>query len=101
MKTTLDLPDELVRQMKLRAVTQGRTLRDLVADFLRQGLGLANPKPAPPISPESGVFINTDGLPVFRCANSAPAGHMSIDQLLQLEQDALTSEDIQRAGLSV
>lgn len=41
MKTTLDLPDDLVREMKLRAVMQGRTMRDLAADFLRQGLGLA------------------------------------------------------------
>jgi hypothetical protein len=38
MKTTLDLPDELVREMKLRALMQGRTLRDLAADFLRQGV---------------------------------------------------------------
>ena len=34
MKTTLDLPDELIREAKLRAVLQGRTLRDLVAEYL-------------------------------------------------------------------
>lgn len=43
MKTTLDLPDELIREAKLRAAMQGRTLRDLVADFLRQGLGMVPP----------------------------------------------------------
>lgn len=48
MKTTLDLPDELVREMKLRALMQGRTLRDLATDFLRQGLGW--PRPSPPLS---------------------------------------------------
>ena len=101
MKTTLDLPDELVREMKLRAVMQGRTLRDLAADFLRQGLGMAANRPPPAISPESGVLINADGLPVFRSGSSAPAEHMGIEQLLQLEQDALTREDMQRAGLSV
>jgi hypothetical protein len=37
MKTTIDLPDELVREVKLRAVMQGRTLRDLVADFTARG----------------------------------------------------------------
>lgn len=37
MKTTLDLPNDLVREMKLRALMQGRTLRDLAADFLRHG----------------------------------------------------------------
>ena len=40
MKTTLDLPDELVREMKLRAVVQGRTVKDLAAELLRHGLGL-------------------------------------------------------------
>ena len=41
MKTTFDLPDELIREVKLRAVVQRRTVKDLVAEFLRQGLGLA------------------------------------------------------------
>ena len=54
MKTTLDLPDELVREMKLRAVMQGRTLRDLAAEFIRQGLGMAAPKP-PQVPPPGGL----------------------------------------------
>ena len=38
MKTTLDLPDELIRSIKLRAVREDRTLKDLVAELLRLGL---------------------------------------------------------------
>jgi hypothetical protein len=38
MKTTLDLPDHLVYQAKQRALQQGRTLRELVAEYIRQGL---------------------------------------------------------------
>lgn len=101
MKTTLDLPDELVRELKLRAVMQGRTLRDLAADFLRQGLGLACAKPAQAIPPESAVYIGPNGLPVFRCGDNAPAQHMRLEQLLALEQEALTGEDMQRAGITV
>lgn len=41
MKATLDLPDELIRETKLRAVVQSRTVKDLVAELLRQGLGMA------------------------------------------------------------
>ena len=41
MKTTLDLPDELVREIKLRAVNEGRTLKDVIADLLRAGLAPA------------------------------------------------------------
>lgn len=38
MKTTLDLPDELIRTVKIRAVRENRKLKDLVADLLRRGL---------------------------------------------------------------
>jgi hypothetical protein len=38
MKTTLDLPDDVVRAVKIRAVEENRKLKDLVADLLRRGL---------------------------------------------------------------
>jgi len=38
MKTTLDLPDELMRTVRIRAVRENRKLKDLVADLLRRGL---------------------------------------------------------------
>jgi hypothetical protein len=98
MKTTLD---ELVREMKLRAVMQGRTLRDLAAELIRQGLGLVAPRPsqAPPL--DSMVRMGPGGLPVIRCRTDAPATGMHIADLLALEQDAQTSEDAQRARLPV
>src|SRR5207249_380082 len=43
MKTTLDLPDALMKQVKLRAVHDGRKLKDTVADLLRKGLAVAAP----------------------------------------------------------
>jgi hypothetical protein len=38
MKTTLELPDDLVKEIKLRAVHEGVKLKDAVADLLRRGL---------------------------------------------------------------
>jgi len=38
MKTTLDLPDHLIQQVKQRALQQGRLIKELVADYIRQGL---------------------------------------------------------------
>ena len=38
MKTTLDLPDELVRRVKMRAVQSDRKLKDMVAVLLDAGL---------------------------------------------------------------
>lgn len=99
MKTTLDLPDELIREVKLRAVVQGRTVKDLVAEFLRQGLGMAPVGRAKKGPASSMVESGENGLPVIRCAKSAPATRMSVAKLLALEQEALTKEDWQRARL--
>jgi hypothetical protein len=41
MKTTLIIPDQLVRLLKRVAAETGRTLSDVVADTLRRGLGEA------------------------------------------------------------
>jgi len=100
MKTTLDLPDELIREVKLRAVVQGRTVKDLVAEILRQGLGIAPPRQLkkPPVG--SLVEIGESGLPVIRCRSNAPATLMSVGELLKLEQEAQAEEDSKRAGLS-
>ena len=38
MKTTMELPDDLVRMVKLKAVHDGAKLKDLVADLIRKGL---------------------------------------------------------------
>lgn len=38
MKTTLDLPDALMRAIKVRAAQQDRKLKDVVAELLRRGL---------------------------------------------------------------
>ena len=36
MRTTLDLPDDLMKRAKIAAVRRGSTLRDLVAEALRR-----------------------------------------------------------------
>ena len=52
MKMTLDLPDDLMREAKIRAAQQGRTLKDLLEDAIRIGLetgsaqALAGPRSA-------------------------------------------------------
>lgn len=49
MRTTLDLPDELMRHLKARAALEGRSLRDLVLELVTRGLQApaAQPTPAP------------------------------------------------------
>ena len=48
MKTTLILPDSLVRSLKRRAAERGTTLSDVVAEALRRGL---QKEPEPSLRP--------------------------------------------------
>ena len=38
MRTTIDLPDPLLKHLKARAALEGRTLRDVVVQLVEQGL---------------------------------------------------------------
>jgi plasmid stability protein len=49
MKTTLDLPDALMREIKVRAAREDRKLKELVAELLTRGLAAERPaRPAVP-----------------------------------------------------
>ena len=52
MKTTLDLPTDLVQRIKLRAVSEGRKPEDVAADILQAGL---TPASAPNVSAAAAV----------------------------------------------
>ena len=101
MKTTLDLPDELIREVKLRAVVQRRTVKGLVAEFIRAGLGMT---PAGRVdAPAAGSLlkIGEGGVPVIRCNPDAPATRMSVEALLAIEQDTQSVDDLKHAGIAV
>jgi len=51
MKTTLDLPDELMRRVKLRAVHRNQKLKDAVAQLLELGMAAAPQAEAPARAP--------------------------------------------------
>lgn len=60
MKTTLELPDELVRRVKMRAVQSDRKLKDLVAELLDAGLR-AQPQAAASLLPPKPVRLRGRG----------------------------------------
>ena len=70
MKTTLDLPDGLVREIKIRAVKKRQKLKDAMAELLRKGLAAAaDPAPdaqAPVVSKDKKT-----GLPLIECKHAA------------------------------
>lgn len=89
MKTTLDLPEPLVRAVKIRAVREGKKLKDLVAILLHQGMTAPRAAARP-------VARRRNRLPVIRCAHAAkPGEEMTPGRVadLLLEQDAVWHRD--------
>lgn len=53
MRTTIDLPDELFREAKVRAAMSGVSLKDLITRFVERGLQLSG-QPTPDGRPRRG-----------------------------------------------
>jgi len=52
MKTTLELPDELMRRVKLRAVHRNQKLKEAIAQLLELGMAAAPEARAPRRAPK-------------------------------------------------
>jgi hypothetical protein len=49
VKTTLDLPDDLMREVKIRAVHEHKKLKDAIAELIRKGIAASKrPHRTPP-----------------------------------------------------
>jgi plasmid stability protein len=88
MKITLELPDELVKRLKVRAVRDGRKLKDTAADVLKAGLAVSARAPRK----EDRAVIGTDertGLPVILCRRTPEPQEVSPERLdeILLEQE--------------
>ena len=80
MKITIDLPEDLVKQVKLKAAHDCRRLDDTMADVIREGQSVYG----------SGVGLRarivrsaTTGLPVIMPA-TAPRSHLSSDDIAEI-----------------
>lgn len=90
MKTTLDLPDELVREMKIRAACEGKKLKDIAAEIIRHGL-------EHPMTPLSSGVKRHDRFPIIECEPPIPpAKDLTPAQLAEtlIEQEADWNHDI-------
>lgn len=64
MKTTIEIPDDLMREIKVKAAREDRKLRDLVPELLRRGLDSERPK----------EVRNRIKLPLIETAHAAARG---------------------------
>jgi plasmid stability protein len=80
MRTTFDLPDDLMRHLKARAALEGRSLRDLVLELVERGL-----KAPPPLAVQAAPA----GLPTVRLGRplALPVAALNHADLSELAQD--------------
>jgi hypothetical protein len=62
MKTTLELPDDLVKEIKLLAVREGKKLKEAVAGLLRQGLEVSGAGSGTVVKPEKAMLKRREAL---------------------------------------
>ena len=79
MKTTIDLPEDLVREMKFRAVREGRKLREAAEEVFRRGMGAPTPIPG---------SRHRVKLPIIPAPGGAKSFDLSGERLLELEMEA-------------
>jgi plasmid stability protein len=65
MKTTLDLPDDLMREVKIRAVHEHKKLKDAIAELIRKGMASGKtraPKLPKPVKLRGGFKPTTEDI---------------------------------------
>jgi len=81
MRTTVDLPDDLLRRVKARAALNGTTLKELIARFVEQGLRRTAPAPAAP------TRRRRSELPVARPATGRPLPDLTNADLYRILEE--------------
>lgn len=79
MRTTLDLPDALMRNLKSRAALEGRSLRDLTLELIQRGLR------TPSAAPQDVPAVSLPTIRLGRPMVLPPGGltHASLSELAQ------------------
>jgi hypothetical protein len=100
MTTTIDLPDDLLKDMHRHAVDRGEEFSRSMVKLLRQALSISRPVGNSP----AVVTIQTHpqtGLPYFTSDSGSPATTLKIKELLDLEQQVLLESDLECLSVSV
>lgn len=80
MRTTLDLPDPLLRQLKARAALEGTSLKTLLRSVVERGMRV-------PVDPTPAAGPSTGDLPTIRLGKPLGLAHPSNAALFELLDD--------------
>jgi hypothetical protein len=87
MRTTIDLPEDIFREVKTRAVQQGTTLKNLISQFIESGLA------AQGAGVSTKVHRQSPPVAIRRIPGQAPSSALSNRELHAI----LEAEDIDAA----
>ena len=87
MKTTIDLPEDLLRRAKAEAALRGRKLRELVAEGLLLRLAMKEATP-PDSGPAAPLLRKFDVLPLIKRRSGAPRLKVTPTRIHELEMEA-------------
>lgn len=76
MKTTIELPDDLLRTLKAKAANEGRSLKDVLVDMLRAALRSSKPKPKAATKPYDW--------PIIESRRAEPGEEITPDRLYEI-----------------
>lgn len=85
MRTTLDLPDDVLRRAKIEAVERGSTLRQLVIDALRREMAVSE-RPRKRLT-----------RPPVKLSPDAPLRRLNPDAVKRLDTEAVLRADERKA----
>lgn len=85
MRTTMDLPEEVLRRAKIAAVERGATLRQVIIDALQRELD-ASARPRRRLT-----------TPPVHLSKAAPLRRLHPDEVKQLDADAMSAADEAKA----
>ncbi len=88
MKATIELPDALYREIRIRAAQEGRKVKDLVAELLMHGMYGQGKEPTPLKKPVVAISPIT-GLPMI-------LGDRSISRSQELTPERVAEISIQQ-----
>lgn len=77
MKTTIELPDDLLAEAKAAAVRRRTTLKAMVEHALRREISFSTPPPR-----DAPFAIDSHGMPVFRRRNDTPLTSEMVYQMM-------------------
>ena len=83
MKTTIELPDDLVRRIKVRAVYRNRKLKDEIAALLDAGMASAPAPEAPTRAPKPLRLKGRKPLTATKIESAIAAGRTVFGDVLK------------------